>query len=81
MIDREAPRSESNRKSDQPARAAKKDEGAQKKSQPAADGPPCPICGKSWDTHNLVRVRECMPKLDEALKLAERARIRASLSR
>ena len=80
MIDREAPRSESNRKSDQPARAVKKEEGAQRKPSVAAGGPPCPICGKSWDTHNLVRVRECMPKLEEALRLAERARIRASLS-
>ena len=72
MIDREAPRSDSNRKSEQPSRASKK--------PPApTDGPPCPICGKSWATHNLVRVRECMPKLEEALRLAERARIRASL--
>lgn len=80
MIDREAPRSESNRKADLAGRAAKREERAQKKPQAAADSPACPICGKSWDSHNLVRVRECMPKLEEALHLAERAKIRASLS-
>jgi hypothetical protein len=37
------------------------------------------MCGKRWDDHNLMDVRVCMPKLEEAVSLAERARIRASL--
>jgi hypothetical protein len=41
--------------------------------------PTCPICGSGWDDHNLVRARACIPHLEEALRLAERARIRASL--
>ena len=61
-------------------KAGKKDDREKKKPQVVADVPTCPICGRTWDDHNLVRVRECMPKLEEALRMAEQARIRASLS-
>jgi len=74
MIDREVSAAETDQK------AGKKDEREKKKPQVVAEAPVCPICGRSWDDHNLVRVRECMPKLEEALRLAEQARIRASLS-
>lgn len=61
------------------AKAGTKDRGGRKSPTVAADGSTCPFCEKAWDDHNLVAVRECMPKLEEALRLAERARIRASL--
>jgi len=75
MIEREVSAAETDQKA-----AGKKDETAKKKPQVVEEFPACPICGRSWDDHNLVRVRECMPKLEEALRLAEQARIRASLS-
>ena len=74
MIDREVSASDADQK------AGKKDDREKKKPQVVADVPTCPICGRTWDDHNLVRVRECMPKLEEALRMAEQARIRASLS-
>ena len=74
MIEREVSVSEADQK------AGKKDDREKKKPQVVADVPTCPICGRTWDDHNLVRVRECMPKLEEALRMAEQARIRASLS-
>jgi hypothetical protein len=74
MIEREVSVSEADQK------AGKKDDREKKKPQVVADVPACPICGRTWDDHNLVRVRECMPKLEEALRMAEQARIRASLS-
>lgn len=60
-------------------KAATKDRGGRKTPTVAADGSSCPYCEKAWDDHNLAAVRECMPKLEEALRHAERARIRASL--
>ena len=75
MIERQVSAAETDQKA-----AGKKDETAKKKPQVVAELPVCPICARSWDDHNLVRVRECMPKLEEALRLAEHARIRASLS-
>ena len=75
MIEREVSAAETDQKT-----GAKKDDTAKKKPQVVAEVPVCPICGRSWGDHNLVRVRECMPKLEEALRLAETARIRASLS-
>jgi hypothetical protein len=89
MIDREVPTPEADEQSskageqspgeDRSARKEQKDR-ERRKPQAVVEVPSCPICGRSWDDHNLVRVRECMPKLEEALHLAERARIRASLS-
>ena len=38
----------------------------------------CPICREAWDDHNLVRARRCLSQLEEALRLAERVRIRES---
>ena len=75
MIEREVSAAETDQKA-----AGKKDETAKKKPQVVAEAPACPICGRSWEDHNLAHVRECMPKLEEALRLAEQARIRASLS-
>jgi hypothetical protein len=74
MIEREVSASDADQK------PGKKDDREKKKPQVVADVPVCPICGRGWDDHNLVRVRECMPKLEEALRMAEQARIRASLS-
>jgi hypothetical protein len=73
MIDRELPASETDK-------ASQKEDGEKRKPQVVPEVPPCPICGRTWKDHNLMRVRECMPKLEEALRLAEGARIRASLS-
>jgi hypothetical protein len=89
MIDREVPTPEADEQSSKGGeqssgedRSARKVEKDRERRQPQAvvEVPSCPICGRRWDEHNLVRVRECMPKLEEALHLAERARIRASLS-
>jgi hypothetical protein len=74
MIEREVSAAETDQK------AGKKEDREKKRPQVVAEDPVCPICAKSWNDHNLVRVRECMPKLEEALRLAEQARIRASLS-
>jgi hypothetical protein len=74
MIEREASAAEADQKT------GKKDERGVKKPQVVAGTPVCPICGRTWDDHNLARVRECLPKLEEAMRLAEQARIRASLS-
>jgi len=73
MIDRELPASEADQ-------TGQKEDRDKRKPQVVAEVPACPICGRTWTDHNLMRVRECMPKLEEALRLAEGARIRASLS-
>ena len=62
-----------------PLKGDRRDAAARRKPSVAAEGTACPFCGKRWEDHNLVRIRECMPKLEEALRQAERARIRASL--
>lgn len=76
----ELPGSDSNPKAaGSQLKAERREPAGRRKPNVAADGPSCPFCGKRWEEHNLVRIRECMPKLEEALRLAERARIRASL--
>ena len=74
MIERDASAAEADQKT------GKKDDKEAKKPQVVAGAPACPICGRTWNDHNLARVRECLPKLEEAMRLAEQARIRASLS-
>lgn len=75
----ESPRPGPSRKPQEPGtRAEARDRGGRKSPTAGADPTSCPFCSKRWEDHNLVAVRECLRKLEEALELAERARIRAS---
>ncbi|MBO0682761.1 MAG: hypothetical protein J2P45_06360 [Candidatus Dormibacteraeota bacterium] len=77
----ESPKADANGQSGESEdKGERRAQAARRKQRVVAGGPPCPMCGKRWDDHDLAAIRDCTFKIEEAIKLAQRARIRAKLN-